>query len=124
MWWACKPRPYDKWVNDKWMSAKDVITNGYGKHVRREKRMAEHRNRLQTAQKPVRSASTEEPVTYSIVAPVFNEEETLPHFYERVIAIMESLQDPFELLFVNDGSRDGSFRIMQELHAKDPRVHV
>jgi dolichol-phosphate mannosyltransferase len=55
---------------------------------------------------------------------VFNEEETLPHFYERVIAVMDSLGEPFELLFVNDGSRDGSFRIMQELHDKDPRVHA
>jgi len=86
--------------------------------------MAEHRNRLQIAQKPVRSASPKEPVTYSIVAPVFNEEETLPHFYKRVIAVMESQAESFELLIVNDGSRDGSFHIMQELYAQDPRVHV
>jgi polyisoprenyl-phosphate glycosyltransferase len=76
------------------------------------------------AKKPVRAASTEEAVIYSIVAPVFNEEETLPHFYKRVIAVMESQAESFELLFVNDGSRDGSFRIMQELHAKDPHVHA
>ncbi len=75
-------------------------------------------------QKPVRSALPEESVTYSIVAPVFNEEETLPHFYKRVIAVMESQAESFELLFVNDGSRDGSFRIMQELHRQDPRVHA
>jgi glycosyltransferase involved in cell wall biosynthesis len=86
--------------------------------------MVEQKNGLQTAHKPVRSNSMQPPVTYSIVAPVFNEEETLPHFYERVIAVMENLGEPFELLFVNDGSRDGSFRIMQELHDKDPRVHA
>jgi polyisoprenyl-phosphate glycosyltransferase len=86
--------------------------------------MVEQKNGLQTAHRPVRSNSTQQPVTYSIVAPVFNEEETLPHFYERVIAAMDSLGEPFELLFVNDGSRDGSFRIMQELHDKDPRVHA
>src|SRR3954463_4459666 len=86
--------------------------------------MVEQKNGLQTAHKLVRSNSTRPPVTFSIVAPVFNEEETLPHFYERVIAVMDSLGEPFELLFVNDGSRDGSFRIMQELHDKDPRVHA
>ncbi|GHO95017.1 glycosyl transferase [Reticulibacter mediterranei] len=86
--------------------------------------MVEQKNGLQTARKPVRSNSTQQPVTFSIVAPVFNEEETLPHFYERVIAVMDSLGEPFELLFVNDGSRDASFRIMQELHDKDPRVHA
>ena len=64
------------------------------------------------------------PVTYSIVAPVFNEEETLPHFYKRIVEIMEPLGEPFELVLINDGSRDGSFRIMQELHAHDARVRV
>lgn len=62
--------------------------------------------------------------TYSIIAPVFNEQETLPHFYERIVTVMEPLDGPFELIFVNDGSRDGSAKIMQELHDRDPRVRV
>jgi len=61
---------------------------------------------------------------YSVIAPVFNEEETLPHFYERTIAVMEGLSEPFELLLVNDGSRDSSFQMMKELHERDPRVRV
>src|SRR5260370_39546947 len=61
---------------------------------------------------------------YSVVAPVFNEEETLPHFYERMIAVMDGLGEPFKLLLVNDGSRDNSFQIMRELHEQDPRVGV
>ncbi len=61
---------------------------------------------------------------YSIVAPVFNEEETLPHFYERIVQVMERVGEPFELVLINDGSRDGSYRMMQELHARDPRVGV
>lgn len=61
---------------------------------------------------------------YSIVAPVFNEEETIPHFYERVVAVMEKLGEPFELVLVNDGSRDGSFNIMRSLHERDRRVRV
>jgi glycosyltransferase involved in cell wall biosynthesis len=61
---------------------------------------------------------------YSVVAPVFNEEETLPYFYERVVAVMERLDEPFEVLLVNDGSRDSSFQIMKNLHERDPRVHV
>jgi len=61
---------------------------------------------------------------YSVVAPVFNEEETLPHFYDRVMAAMERLGEPFELVLINDGSRDGSFRAMRALHERDPRVRV
>jgi glycosyltransferase involved in cell wall biosynthesis len=63
-------------------------------------------------------------LVYSIVAPVFNEEETLPKFYARMIAVMESLNEPFELILVNDGSKDKSYRVMQELHNQDPRVHI
>ena len=61
---------------------------------------------------------------FSIVAPVLNEEETLPHFYERIINVMAQLQEPFELLLINDGSTDQSYRIMQELHQQDSRVRV
>ncbi len=65
----------------------------------------------------------EHPV-YSIVAPVFNEEETLPHFYQRIISVMEGVGEPFELVLVNDGSRDGSYEAMKQLHQQDRRVRV
>jgi glycosyltransferase involved in cell wall biosynthesis len=65
----------------------------------------------------------EEPV-YCVIAPVLNEEETLPHFYKRVVKVMSELGESFEVLFVNDGSTDGSYRIMQELHQQDSRVRV
>jgi dolichol-phosphate mannosyltransferase len=64
------------------------------------------------------------PPVFSVVAPVYNEEETLPHFYRRVVDVMEGLGEPFELVLVNDGSRDGSYRVMRELHARDPRVRA
>lgn len=62
--------------------------------------------------------------TYSIVAPVFNEEETIPHFYQRIVGVMEQLGEPFELVMVNDGSRDGSYMALQKLHEQDARVRV
>jgi len=74
-------------------------------------------------QEEVRPQALTRPV-YSIVAPVFNEEETLPHFYERMIAVMEKIGEPFELVLVNDGSRDGSFNLMRSLHERDQRVRV
>lgn len=61
---------------------------------------------------------------FSIVAPVYNEEETVHHFYERVIHVMEEVGEPFELVLINDGSSDGSYRAMRELHLRDPRVRV
>lgn len=62
--------------------------------------------------------------TISVVAPVYNEEELLPEFYRRVVATLEPLGEPFELVLVNDGCRDSSPRIMRELHQQDQRVKV
>ncbi len=61
---------------------------------------------------------------YSIVAPVFNEEETLPEFYRRTCAVMNQLDGSSELLLVFDGSRDRSPEIGRELRAQDPRVKM
>ncbi len=61
---------------------------------------------------------------FSVVTPIYNEEETLPHFYARVVAVMEGLGAPFELVLVNDGSHDRSLDEMRVLHARDPRVVV
>ncbi len=60
----------------------------------------------------------------SIVAPVYDEEVLLPEFYRRVVAAIEPVGVPFEIVLVNDGSHDRSGEIMDELHAKDPRVKV
>jgi glycosyltransferase, family 2 len=61
---------------------------------------------------------------YSLVVPAYNEEKSLPLFYEAVVPMMESLQEEFEMIFVNDGSRDATKEILKELAAKDSRVKV
>jgi polyisoprenyl-phosphate glycosyltransferase len=59
---------------------------------------------------------------YSLIIPIYNEEETIPELYRRVRAIMDNLEDSVELILVNDGSRDRSLKLMRELHEVDPRV--
>ena len=61
---------------------------------------------------------------YSLVVPAYNEEKALPLFYEAVVPVMESLNEEFEIIFVNDGSRDATKEILAELAAKDKRVKV
>jgi polyisoprenyl-phosphate glycosyltransferase len=77
-----------------------------------------------TAQRSVVARDSTRGPVFSIVAPVFNEEETIPHFYQRVVSVMEPLGEPFEIVLVNDGSRDGSSRVLAELHQSDPRVRI
>ncbi len=62
--------------------------------------------------------------TFSVVAPVYNEEQLIAEFCRRVIATLEPLGEPFELVLVNDGCRDRSPEIMRELHERDPRIKV
>ncbi len=73
--------------------------------------------------RPTAAASDAAPM-FSVVAPVFNEEQLLPEFYRRVVATLEPLGEPFELVLVNDGCRDRSPEIMRDLHERDPRVKV
>lgn len=60
----------------------------------------------------------------SVVAPVYNEEAVLPELYRRISAVLDGAGLSWELVLVNDGSRDRSPQIMRELHARDPRVKV
>src|SRR5262245_57647316 len=61
---------------------------------------------------------------YSIVAPVFNEEDGLAEFHRRTSAVMDGLDGPAELVLVLDGSRDRSPEVARELRARDPRVRL
>jgi glycosyltransferase involved in cell wall biosynthesis len=55
---------------------------------------------------------------------VFNEAENLPLLYEALIKVLETLEHSWEIIFVNDGSRDGSSEVLDRLAQKDPRVKV
>jgi glycosyltransferase involved in cell wall biosynthesis len=61
-------------------------------------------------------------VEYSIVIPIYNEAEVLPTLYKRLTDVMNGLGQPYEILFVNDGSHDASLLLLKDLHAKDERV--
>ncbi|MCP4643721.1 MAG: glycosyltransferase family 2 protein [bacterium] len=60
----------------------------------------------------------------SAVVPVFNEEDSIDHLYERLSSVMEEYGRSYEILFVDDGSRDSSFAKLKALHDRDPRVRV
>jgi glycosyltransferase involved in cell wall biosynthesis len=59
---------------------------------------------------------------YSIVVPFHNEEENVTKLYDRVKGVMEQVGSSFELVFVDDGSRDRTYRLLEEIAAVDSRV--
>lgn len=62
--------------------------------------------------------------TYSFVIPVLDEREGLDELHRRLIGVMDQLDEPAEVVFVDDGSTDGSFEAMRALSAADPRFRV
>ncbi|MEH2347580.1 MAG: glycosyltransferase family 2 protein [Nostoc sp.] len=59
---------------------------------------------------------------YSLIVPIYNEEEIIPELYRRLSAVMNRLDGLVELILINDGSRDRSLQLLRELHQKDPRI--
>src|SRR6266853_2148271 len=60
----------------------------------------------------------------SVVVPIYNEEENITAFHAAVRTVMESLEEHWEIVYVNDGSRDNSLSLLLEIQRRDPRVAV
>ena len=58
----------------------------------------------------------------SLVVPCYNEQDALPIFYREVTEVLSSMDCGYELVLINDGSRDNTLSIMRELAASDPHV--
>jgi glycosyltransferase involved in cell wall biosynthesis len=65
-----------------------------------------------------------EPPRLSVVAPLLNEEETLGPLYDEVRSALEPLGIPWEIVYVDDGSTDGSYRELVRLHETHANVRV
>jgi len=61
-------------------------------------------------------------ITFSIIAPIYNESGSIPELHRRINQVMEGLGEPWELILVDDGSTDGSTELIRELARKDMHV--
>jgi dolichol-phosphate mannosyltransferase len=62
--------------------------------------------------------------TISVVVPLYNEEENARQLYQRLVAALDAIGKPFELVLVNDGSKDATRTILTKLQENDPRLVV
>lgn len=70
------------------------------------------------------SAQSENVARYSVVLPIFNESENLAELHQRLSAVMAALAEPYEIIFVDDGSQDDSAGLLRAMQARDPHVRV
>lgn len=61
---------------------------------------------------------------YSVVVPVFNEEKVIDLLYRRLKGVFDPLAKEYEIVFIDDGSKDGSLKMLQDIALRDPRICV
>lgn len=59
-------------------------------------------------------------IIYSVVIPLYNDAASLPALHRRVSAVMDSLGRAYEIVYVDDGSQDGTFEALSAIHGRDP----
>jgi glycosyltransferase involved in cell wall biosynthesis len=68
--------------------------------------------------------TSEERVMYSIVVPFYNEQESIPPLYIKLTEVMDAVGEPYEMVFVDDGSRDDTYKVLLEIYSHDRRVNL
>ena len=63
-------------------------------------------------------------VTHSIVVPFYNEQDNIPLLYVKIGEVMDSVGAPYEMVFVDDGSTDGTYKTLLDIYENDRRVHL
>ncbi len=63
-------------------------------------------------------------IEYSVVVPVMNEEENVELLYESITQVLQGMDQPYEIIIVDDGSTDLTHSILESIHGKDKRLKV
>ncbi|MBZ5541866.1 MAG: glycosyltransferase family 2 protein [Acidobacteriia bacterium] len=67
---------------------------------------------------------SENAIQYSLVVPFFNEQENIPQLYLHLTEVMDGLGGTYELVFIDDGSRDNTYKVLQDIFEHDRRVNL
>jgi glycosyltransferase involved in cell wall biosynthesis len=67
---------------------------------------------------------SDSPIRYSIVVPFLNEQENIPTLYMKLTEVMDGIGEPYEMVFVDDGSKDNTYKVLSEIYEHDRRVNV
>lgn len=62
--------------------------------------------------------------TLSVIVPIYNEEAVIPELYRRMTGVLDGIGESWEMVCINDGSRDRSLEMLIELHDQDPRIKL
>lgn len=66
----------------------------------------------------------DEPITYSVVVPFYNEAANIHPLYQKIVEVMDALNEPYEMVFVDDGSHDQTYQVLRGIFDHDHRVKL
>ena len=72
----------------------------------------------------IKNSESNSSIELSVIVPVFNEKDNLIPLCERLVKVLQDLGKRYEIIFVDDGSVDGSFSILKDIHSKDKNIRV
>jgi len=67
---------------------------------------------------------TNREIDYSIVVPVMNEQENVKRLYSAIKKVMDKLTPAYEIIFIDDGSTDDTYKILHSTHKRDSKLKV
>jgi glycosyltransferase involved in cell wall biosynthesis len=68
--------------------------------------------------------NVEEQIAYSIVVPLYDEQENVSSLYVKITEVMDQLGEPYEMVFVDDGSTDNTYKVLLDIYEHDRRVNL
>lgn len=60
----------------------------------------------------------------SVIIPIYNEKQSIPVLYNKVSLVLKKIKNPYEIIFINDGSLDGSYDILNNIAKKDKHIKI
>ena len=63
-------------------------------------------------------------ITYSVVIPIYNEQEIIPELYNRLTKVLSQYQEPYEIIFIDDGGSDKSVEILKDFQKNDGHIKI
>lgn len=63
-------------------------------------------------------------IQFSIVVPFYNEQENIPPLYLKLTEVMDAIGEPYEMVFIDDGSRDNTYKVLEDIYEHDRRVNL
>src|SRR5690349_17496676 len=81
-------------------------------------------HKIRDLSRPESAPDNAEQLDLSVIVPIYNEEESLPHLFAALFPVLESMKCSYEVICIDDGSKDASVEVLRQQAEKTPQLKV